>query len=415
MKVLFVVYNYSSFNGGAATRIVSGLIEEFGKNGIKSDVLTTKEKIGQPLKTETPQGNIYRIENSKVLNYKKLSCGFFKKGVIALKKLLDKLYLKKPQRFYSRCVVNDFFKGLKKLDVEKYDCIIPVCAEYAIYAAIEKYRRKKGLQKKIVVYQLDPLCTNSVYSTQSFVSRLQMEQRMVQENALVTTEILKKQKEEKGINTSNVVTLEFPSIVEMPKIAKNETKEIRIVFAGFLYRDIRNPEYALQLFSQLNHPEIKLSLIGDGLEELVNYYVEQSSGRIIKEGTLSLEETKRRIGEADFLLNIGNNDIHFVPSKIFDYISTGKPIINTFKDPACPTLKYFTKYDNVLCIDENAPIENELIRLEEFIKTNYNKVLSYEEITKNFKENTVEFVAEKFIKVLIENIDKTNGDKNGTV
>lgn len=399
MKVLFLLFNYSPF-GGAAARIISGLSKEFYAQGIESDVLTTKYELNQPFKAKESFQTVYRVENCKVFNLKKISCNFFKKGLISLKKLKDKISFKNSKRFYSRCTVNDFFKGLKKVDLTKYDYIIPVCAEYALYAAIEKYRTRKGLNNKVIVYQLDPLSNNSAYSPKSFSDRLQMEKRMATENTLVTTKILKAQKELNGVDRSNVVTLEFPSISQPVNITKEFSDEIKVVFSGFFYSDMRNPEYALKLFLKIRNPKVKLYIVGGGLEDLTSQYAEESEGRIIPLGVLPLEQAEQKILEADFLLNIGNKDINFVPSKIFDYISTGKPIINTFKNSACPTLKYFAKYDNVLCIDESAPIENELIRLEEFIKTNYNKVLSYEEIKKNFEENTVEFVARRFIEII---------------
>lgn len=414
MKILFLLLNYSPF-GGAASKIVLELIEEFYARGIEIDVLTNKYELDQTIEQKQKFGSIYRIENYTALNLKKQSCGFFKKCVIAFEKFKDKLFLKNKKNFQSPLIIKNFYNGLKRLNIDKYDYIIPVCSEFAVYGALEKYRKKFGLKNRIVIYQLDPLSTNNVFSSQSFSARLSMERKMAKETAVVTTEIVKKQKESKNIDCANVITLEFPSIKKILQKEKPPTAEISVVFSGFLYRDVRNPEYALKLFSRIKNPNVKLYIVGGGLENLTCQYAEASEGKIIPLGVLPLEQAEQKILEADFLLNIGNKDINFVPSKIFDYISTGKPIINTFKDPACPTLKYFTKYDNVLCIDENAPIENELIRLEEFIKTNYNKVLSYEEITKNFKENTVEFVAEKFIKVLIENIDKTNGDKNGTV
>ena len=38
------------------------------------------------------------------------------------------------------------------------------------------------------------------------------------------------------------------------------------------------------------------------------------------------------MSEADFLLNIGNSISSMVPSKIFEYISTGKPIISIYSN-----------------------------------------------------------------------------------
>lgn len=402
MKVLFMILHYSSLSGSAAARIVDHLIEEFQEQGIQADILTTKETLDQPFETIRDFGSIYRIKSYCSLNYKKLNCNRSQKAMVAFHKIKEKFYFQRKSRFCSRALVHDFYNGLKKVGVEQYDFIIPVCAEYALYAAIEKYRKKEGLEKKVIVYQLDPLSLNSAFHAKSYEARLRMEHRMSKEKAIVTTQILKGQKESKGIDCSNVAPLEFPSIVKKLDVVKSDSKGISVVFSGFFYGDMRNPEYALNLFSKIKNPSLKLYIIGSGAENLINRYVQESNGRIISLGVLPLNQAEEKVLEADFLLNIGNKDISFVPSKIFDYISTGKPIINTYTDRNCPTLKYFSKYENVISVYEKDDIEKSVKDVSSFIVNNKDKVIPFEEIKEKFYENTVEYVANRFIEILNE-------------
>lgn len=396
MKILFILFDYSPF-GGATARIVKGLVHNFRQSGIEADILTTKYDISQPFTSKEEFGTVYRVRNYQRLNFRQLSCGIIRKGIVAFEKMRNRIYLKPKKRFVSRFATNDFINGLKRLDLKSYQYIIPVCADYAAYVAVQKYRDKYGLDCKIIVYQVDPLIENGVYTAQSFSGRLDLETCMAKETAVITTSLLKKQKEKNEIDVSNVLCLEFPSIVEQSIVKKLQADEIKVVFAGFFYKGIRDPEYALKLFSKIKNPQIKLYIIGGGLEELICHYATESNGRIVHKGVLTLDETQREIGEADILLNIGNNDIHFVPSKIFDYISTGKPIVNTYKDTACPTLPYFAKYGNSICVNENNDVEKEAEKVEKFIETNLHKTLSYTTIKENFYENTLEFVAERLI------------------
>lgn len=43
-------------------------------------------------------------------------------------------------------------------------------------------------------------------------------------------------------------------------------------------------------------------------------------------------EIKKVYASADFLVNVGNSVLEFKPSKTFEYISTGKPIIHFYQN-----------------------------------------------------------------------------------
>ena len=55
---------------------------------------------------------------------------------------------------------------------------------------------------------------------------------------------------------------------------------------------------------------------------------------------------------SDILVNIGNTVEFQIPGKIFEYMSTGKPIVHFSKLPEDPALKYLQKYPRVLIIKE---------------------------------------------------------------
>lgn len=160
-----------------------------------------------------------------------------------------------------------------------------------------------------------------------------------------------------------------------------------IVYAGSIDRKIRNPEYTLKLMEELvSQSSWELTLYG------VNEEKNEKSPFIYK-GSVSQNELINVYQNADVLLSIGNNSDYQIPSKIFDYISSGKPIIHTIKMNSDPVLKYLHKYGNYLIIDERESLEENLIRLNNFLIENLNRTIAYDEINKTFYKNTPIYAA----------------------
>ena len=57
--------------------------------------------------------------------------------------------------------------------------------------------------------------------------------------------------------------------------------------------------------------------------------------------------------EADVLINIGSSVDTMVPSKIFEYMATGKPIISFFRHDTEPSIHYLGHYPLTLLIKED--------------------------------------------------------------
>lgn len=195
--------------------------------------------------------------------------------------------------------------------------------------------------------------------------------------------------------------IDFPSINSEIYKKNNNVEETVVSFFGNLYKDIRNPENAIDLFSKTKIKNLKLNFYGQkfGFEEeyfqklkvkypFVNFY-----------NPISSDEVKKEINKSDFLLNIGNSITNQMPSKIIEYINTGKPIINIHKIKECPTLEFTKKYELVLNIDENVP---DIHILSEFLKENKNKMISKEDIINNYYYCSVEFISSKVLNKLID-------------
>ncbi|MBQ8603961.1 MAG: hypothetical protein IJ410_03850, partial [Oscillospiraceae bacterium] len=94
----------------------------------------------------------------------------------------------------------------------------------------------------------------------------------------------------------------------------------------------------------------------------------------------------------DMLLNIGNAISNMVPSKIFDYFATGKPIVNVQKIDNAPDVEYFEKYPLQITLPEYSG-EMQSQQLYEFIKTSKGKHLDFAQVKDLYYTATPEYVA----------------------
>jgi len=162
---------------------------------------------------------------------------------------------------------------------------------------------------------------------------------------------------------------------------------IRFVFVGTLYKAIRSPKFLLQLFRKL----LQTSL-GDKLEmhffgrihdcfDSFELYKDLLDNKICVHGLVDHNIALRAMKEADFLINIGNDTSYQLPSKLVEYMSSGKPIINfisSSNDSSLPLIEDYPLHINIM--DNDIIEENKVFLLENFIKNSLGKVVNPEKV-----------------------------------
>lgn len=110
---------------------------------------------------------------------------------------------------------------------------------------------------------------------------------------------------------------------------------IRLVYAGSLYRKVREPGALLSLFAELlkSEPDGRLELHFFGRINDCGALFDAHRGligkRVFLHGLVEPKLAAQALLEADFLVNIGNEASPLqLPSKIVDYAAAGKPIVN---------------------------------------------------------------------------------------
>lgn len=186
-------------------------------------------------------------------------------------------------------------------------------------------------------------------------------------------------------------------LVNFPLLKKNKTtqhkeNERTIVYAGTLYRDLRNPSYICSVLSDvLKKTGYKAIFMGSGDCDDILHTAQETSGGLIE--YLGLKEhavAEKYIVSASVLLSIGNRESQMAPSKIYEYMATGKPIIHIYSWDGDTCLEPLKKYGNALLIKEKDPSGCE--KMQKFI--NNGKILDFEEVQKNFLLSTPAYSAD---------------------
>ena len=147
----------------------------------------------------------------------------------------------------------------------------------------------------------------------------------------------------------------------------------RLVFAGTLYRNIRNPAYLLRLYAHLldRRADLELHFFGriNDCADVFEPYAALLDKRIFLHGLVSRNHAVAAVASAHVLVNIGNTTAYQLPSKIVEYVSAAKPILNIVRGDADCSLAFLDGYPATLSVTESAggPDEAEIARVLNFI------------------------------------------------
>ncbi|MHC5039509.1 MAG: glycosyltransferase [Planctomycetota bacterium] len=126
--------------------------------------------------------------------------------------------------------------------------------------------------------------------------------------------------------------------------------KIRLVFVGTLYKEIRSPEYPLHLFAELLKSnlgdQLQLHFLGNvnDCAEFFEPYKHWMGSRIFTYGVVPRERATQVMNACEVLVNIGNKTSYHLPSKLVEYGTTGKPILNFVYSDEDSSIKFFADY-----------------------------------------------------------------------
>ena len=185
-----------------------------------------------------------------------------------------------------------------------------------------------------------------------------------------------------------------------------DERRISCVFTGLFYSGVREPFFMMRLFEKLHEfdPMIEVYVLGMIYDTDISDFIRQNSDWFYYCDRQPQEICDRAQHEADFLINVGNMVPNMVPSKVMQYISTRKPIINLYHLKGDVVENYLADYpieislyyDDYLREDEQS--SNTVEVLKRFIDSNIGMMADYNLVRARYDK----YSAENYVKSIMD-------------
>ena len=168
--------------------------------------------------------------------------------------------------------------------------------------------------------------------------------------------------------------LSFPKLVKPIQALSQDdytiAGKINIVYSGILNVPDRDPSAFLSILSESSFAnEINLIFFCTGAgRNIIEDFKKKFVGNVIISSYIPLSVLKTVYQNADILLNIGGPNPTMIPSKIYDYMSSCKPIVSTYyidDDSSKPILE---NYPAALFLDLRKDVNENKMKFDFFIQ-----------------------------------------------
>lgn len=202
--------------------------------------------------------------------------------------------------------------------------------------------------------------------------------------------------------------MEFPAFIRHAEAGAAsaipfDSGYISLLYAGTLdgdnIRDTKKTIAVLRaLFSACRN--VKVYFMGNINNEGILRFAGEFPQEISILPEVSQDQAIATMNQSDILLNIGNFIPNMVPSKIFGYFATGKPILSFEISRSAPENRYFDRYPLKHMIYSDDDTDAAVQPLIEFLNESRGRTADQEEIEKIYHQNTVEYVADSMLKLI---------------
>lgn len=312
---------------------------------------------------------------------------------------------------YHLC--REYEKALRRIhSIIPIDVIIPVCIPFESMVATYRYCSQLQLPPKVISYFFDPFSDNiSLHRTKlnrriKYAKHLQLEHNILDlsSHIIIMRHLQPHFDREFSDYANKISVLEHPMLYAVSAIPHEKEAQLKtLTYAGSFNKGIREPDFMLQVLAKLEiSVECNIYAVGNCSEVLLAYAKKYPSvihfyGGVIK------EEADKAIAQSDYILSVGNRNANQSPSKIFECLATGKPIIHFYYYNQDSVISILQRYPNSLCIQiTDGTTEDALVKLREFLEKDC-QLLSFEEVKSLYPDALPETTA-NVITEFIENM-----------
>ncbi|MBR5521032.1 MAG: hypothetical protein IKU54_03455 [Oscillospiraceae bacterium] len=304
--------------------------------------------------------------------------------------------------FYREKIEQPRYLSQIKKVVEKYkpDGVVCVCKPINATETVVN----GGLSVPLFIWQLDPWGLHRLDNPDGSMKIIDREINAFSKSEHVfTTPVLQRQYNDndhyRGF-TDKITAVEFPNIKEyipsdsVPAV-NFDGDYINLLFSGIVADQYRSPEYLLESMRPLFDAgeKIRIYFMGTNSSPVLTGFSALYPQNVIPVEKVDLDTAFATMEKADVLVNISNTVDNQVPSKIFDYFSMGKPVLNVQKIDNCPAQPYFDRYPLSFTLKENETADSDQIR--QFLYNSKNNHLNFSQVEKIYSDATADSVASK--------------------
>lgn len=176
--------------------------------------------------------------------------------------------------------------------------------------------------------------------------------------------------------------------------------KINILYSGTLY-DIQHVNYLIDLFNATNITKrINIILLTKGIskgkeEELTNKF----NGFIQFSGWIPISDLMNLYHYVDFFLSFPGKPTA-ICSKVYEYMSYGKPLILFYEDDNDVNTQTFSQYPLCLSIDIRESVFDNTELIEQYIVQNNGNIVPFEEIERIYKTDSPSAYVDVIDKIL---------------
>lgn len=400
MKVLFLTDEFYP-NFGANSLVVNSLCKELAVTGHIPYVMPFNYSNTCPKREQWQGIHIIRTvkpEGKSTLCDELRKRHFLTSAHMAFNMIYSKAVnhqdFRVKERIASRRLINE------TIQQEKIDVVVSICCSIELSLPLLYLREHGELACKWILYFIDPFEGHAYYRKYHSQKMLRKWQHRLMKAAdhVIVTDLIYAELEK--WETTEI--LDKNTVVHFPKIEKRQIVDcaddivlakdcINVVCTGTRNEIERNSDFILDVCQEIRNQNIKFHFIGVGWADKDI----QTRGNIVFHPPCSFQASINVQLKADYLLNIGNRAVNQLPSKVLEYICSGKPIISTFKSADCPTIQLLKPYDALLLDEVKESVSDARIRVENYIYSDHTR-MEFQEIETQYREFTPSYCTKRF-------------------
>ncbi len=416
MHIVFIVGSYYP-NYSAVGKCVGNVADVLVKEN-KVTVICEKSTLDQKDKEIYNNQTILRTSTSektrrlKVIEQTKRTKGA-KKSISNI--LLSILKLQQTIKFiFSKTsikkeLVSTYIDTLTRID-ENIDVIIPASMPFESVIAANHFKKNINSEVTLLPYLFDKFTDSQTLHRFAF-------NRLIKRKVHIRLEkkVLSNAKKVIAMHTlrgfygqcipgiNQILYTEHPLIIPIVANVSLSSAQIKLAYIGGFYKNYVEPDYLLKLFSNSTiDARCEFYTIGN-CKGVLEKFSKEFPSRIINKGSVDKETAAKKIAENHILISVAERSGSQLSSKIFDYISNGKPIIHFYKSDEDVNCKVLQNYPLALCIKEDEKqLHQNKKTFEDFCTKNYEKNVSWDKVVELYSDALPEYTADLIKRIVID-------------